>query len=137
MDLPVEIGAGIGQVQIADLALDGQRGLGEAVVVAVREEMLDLEVADASDRSRTSRALRWSWPNRLAVDRPIVVEIDAQRGAAADHVDVVDNCSRPGDALLTVMPPGLRQEGAGAGDVVDIAGVVLVPADQAQRRACR
>ena len=37
VDLPVEIGAGISEVEIADPALDGERGLNEAVVVALRK----------------------------------------------------------------------------------------------------
>ena len=42
----VEIGTGIGQVPIADLALDRQPRLDEAVAAEFGEEMLDLEVAD-------------------------------------------------------------------------------------------
>ena len=135
MDLPVEIGAGISEVEIADPALDGQRRLGEAVVVALREEMLDLEIADARiEAERAVRALVLA--EQAGGGRPMLGEIDAQSGAAAGHVDVVKLFSTRA-SLLTTMPPGLRQEGAGAGDIVDIAGVVLVPADDAQRGACR
>src|SRR4051812_8567200 len=48
VDPSVEIRPGISDVESADPALDGERGLGEAVMVALgAEEMLDLEGAEA------------------------------------------------------------------------------------------
>ena len=89
VDLPDQIGAGIGQVPIADLAFDGERGLKEAVVAPVGEEMLDREVADAGVEAEDAPALL-VLADQAGRGGPIVVEVDAERGPAADHVDVVE-----------------------------------------------
>ena len=63
-------------------------------------------------------------------DRPVLGKLDAQGGAAADHVDVVIILL---DQRVVVDDDAARarQERAGAGDIVHIAGVVRVPGDQA------
>jgi hypothetical protein len=132
IDLPLEIGAGIGDVEAAEPALDGERGLGEAVMAAFGEEVLDLEIPDARVvAEETVRMLVLA--EQARGHRPMLGELDAQSGAAADDVDIVIIVL--GEPIIVDDDAArLRLEGTGAGDIVDIAGVMRVPADDAHRR---
>ena len=129
---PVQIGAGIGHVPIADLALDRQRGLDEAVAAIFGEEMLDLQVADAGIVAEAAMVALF-----LVQDgrrhRPFVVEIDLQRGAAAIGLDVVIVLLDEG-IVVDGDPARLWQEAARSRDIVDEAGIAFVESDDAQRR---
>ena len=69
-------------------------------------------------------------------DRPVVVQIDLEQGAAAPNLGVVVVLL---DELVVVDgdAAGLRQEAARAGHVVDIAGILFIEADDAQRGLLR
>jgi len=64
-------------------------------------------------------------------DRPAVVEVDAEREARAIDIDVV--VVFLGQIVVVVDDPGAWIEPS-ARDVVDVAAVMTVPADQPQRR---
>ncbi len=141
----VEIGARIGQVPIADLALHGHRGEIPIVDILARREIVILQIA----RARIIQELALGV--HMLVDdarrhRPVIVEIDQQRGAAAIIVDVVivllderrivDGERRILDDRVAVgigahrMRPLIGARGIG---IVDIAAVMFVVTDQADR----
>ncbi len=137
VELAIHIGAGIGDVESADLTLDRQSRLIEAVVAVFGEEVLDFEVADrriVTGRTVGARVLRQQGRG----DRPVVVKVDLQRGAAARHIAVVvvllDVLAVVEGQARQVTAIAVAQAGKGAcaRDVVDITGVVFGPADDAQ-----
>ena len=132
-DFAVHIGAGIGDIEVADLALDGERALDPFVVEPLGVELHRLEIAEAGfDPERTVRHLPLA--HDLRGDRPIVVEVDAQRGARAIGVDsVVIILDERG---VVHRDPGGR-EGQAARDIVDIAGVMPVPHHEPRRDVAR
>jgi len=88
VDLALHVGAGISHVEIGDLAFDGQRRLPPFVVVALGVELHRLELAKPrffGERAVGNLALG----HDLRGDRPIVVEVDLERGARAISFDVV------------------------------------------------
>ena len=131
IDIALEMGKGIGQVEIADLALHRQRRLGPAVVGGFGIEVHQFQVAHG--RVVTGAAVGLLvLAHDLRGDGPVVVEVDAQRGARAVGVGLVVIVL--GQRLVVGGDAG-RRIGAGAADVVDIAGVVFFPAHQAHRSA--
>ena len=86
--MTVEEAAGIGQIHIADLAFDGERGQGPAVMRVLGKPMRHGEVADIFFVRKDAISLfvlrHHHWRHG-----PILVEIDAQRSASAVGVDVV------------------------------------------------
>ena len=129
VDLPLHVRSGIGHVEIGDLALDGQRRLPPFVVVFFGIELHRLELAEPrflGERAAGDLALG----HDLRRDRPIIVEVDAQRGARAIGLDVVVILFRQ---VEIVERDARRGEGQRARHVVDIARVLAVPADHARR----
>ena len=133
--LAIEIGARVSHVPVAELALDRQRRLDEAVVAVFGIEVLDLKVADQRIVAVRTVALGLL-VHDLRGYRPVAVELDLERGAAAVDIGVV--VVLLDERGVVDADAGARgQEAAGAGDVVDGAGIALVPADHAQRRGGR
>ena len=137
----IEIGAGIGEVPVPQLALDRQRCLDEAIAAIFGEEVLDLQVAYLRVIPIGAVAARFL-VDRVGRDRPVLVEIDLERGAAAPDVGVVivvlheravvhHHAALAGRARRRRR---LRQEAAAAEHIVDIASIMLVETDQAERR---
>ena len=129
----VEMGERIDEIEVADLALHGQRTLHPAVFLPFRVAVTDLEVADLGVE-RVAAAVVLALAHDRRRDRPVVVEIEFERRART---------AQPGFVIGIVHAAGVVRSdargriGAGAEHVVDIAAVVLVPADHAQRGLLR
>ena len=135
MDLAVEVAARIGQVEITDLALDRQGGEIPFVDVQVGREFVDIEVAGA--RVEAERALGFLvLREQRRGHRPVVVEFDAERDAAAIGVDRVEVLLHEGP-VVDRQVVGRIGVGQGVGPafqrVVDIAAVADIIGHHADR----
>ena len=84
----IEVRIRIDDIEVADLALHGERRLRPAVVEVLGIEVRDLEIADVRiERVDALRVLVLRRDGRR--DRPVLVEIDLERRAPALRVDVV------------------------------------------------
>ncbi len=136
----LEESAGVGQLEVADLAFDRQRRIPPTVLAAfVLEEMLDRQVV--GNGAAVGQILpvllgkdavpAGILPDEHGCDRPALVQVDLERRPRA--------VSRRGVVVL-FRDRGIVQREARARirqcalDVIDVAGVALVPANQPQRR---
>ena len=140
-DGAAEPAAGVGHVPVGDLALDRRRGEVPFVDVEVGREVGDLEIAELRvDQEIPVGPL--VLVDDVGRDAPVVVEGDPQRRAAAIGLDVVEVVldepsvvhgqrviRRRRDERVRVV----ELEGARFQDVVDVAAVLLVEGDQADR----
>ncbi len=130
--MPAHESAGVDQVEIRDLAADGHPRLVPAVLQVFRPEVGDLEVADVGIVGEETVGLL-VLAHQGGLERPVVVQVDLQLGAAAVGVDGVVvvlgqhlvGGAGGGIGAHAVDDSGRRE---GAIDVVDVAGVVLLPA---------
>ena len=141
----LEMRVRVDQVEVADLALHGQGGLNPAVVGVLRIEMREGQVADlriGSDIAVGDRLL----PHDGGADRPVIVDVELQRRASAADVDIVvvvlgGSGAHQGRRLRAAMRIADRDAGgrerARTDFVVDVAGIMFVPTDQANGRAGR
>ena len=128
---------GVDDVEVADLALDGQRRLAPVVQGVVRLEALHGEVAEPRiDREDTVG------PGLLALHdrrhRPLVVEIYLERSARAvgtGRVGVVLSIVARREGVVVHEARDRKHELARL--VVDVARVELLPAHEADRRLVR
>ena len=151
--LAAQMAAGDGEVPIADLALDRQRGLNPFVVAAFGVVLHRLQAARHRGRAFLRKAaVRFlDLSHQRRADRPVVVEFDPEREARAIGVDgVIILFDQVGVVLRDVVAGKVDHRiifavAIGVGvladridarprDIVDIAGVVTIPADEAQRR---
>ncbi len=93
----------------------------------VREIMCRLQVADRRVEGEVAVGVL-HLAHDLRRDRPVVVQIDLERGAAALGLDVVVILLHQ---LRVVERDAGSREGHRAVDVVDVTRILLVPADQA------
>ena len=129
----MEIGGGIGQVEIADLALDGQRRLRELVLAHLGEQPIDLEIADPGIVAEDAVGLEILVHHRRG-DGPVFVQVDLERCAAAIDPLVVE--------VLFLKPAVVDRDvgdracedviAAAPEHIVDVARVLLVEGDPAE-----
>ena len=79
---PVHVGAGIGHVEVADLAFDRQRDLRELVLAGSSRKRCVSRSPRSASMKKTPLVFEF-WCMICRRDGPIVVEVDLQRGAAA------------------------------------------------------
>ena len=125
-----QIRAGVSQIEVADLAFDRERRLNPRIVHVIRKVVLHLQIADRWIVGKVPIGLL-----HLAHDHrqngPTVVQFNLEGGATAFGLDgvvvllhqcrVVENRSGRGESRAAV-------------HIADVAGIVLIPADQANRR---
>ena len=128
---PLQISTRIGQVEIGDLALDGQGNLRKLVLADFREEALRLQVTLVVVLKEDAAGLAVLMQDRWG-HCPIVVEVDLERGPAAIGAQVVKILL---DQIAVVVDE-IGSIGVGVGarsqDIVDIAAVALVEGDAAE-----
>ncbi len=141
VDIALQIGAGVHQIEIADLAFHRERRLIPAIVGILRIEVRDIEGAQLWIFREQPVGLL-PLPHHRRSDRPVVVQVDLQRRAATIRIRIVV-------AALSVRRRGraagrrrtrIRDADAGDGkrnrprDVIDITRIVLGPTDHAHGR---
>ena len=127
IDRAVETGEGVGQVEIADLALHRQRRLGEVVVRLLGIEMRDRQIADAGVETGTAVSAHVLGDDARR-DRPVLVEVDAQRRTHAVGVRIVVILF---DAIAVVDGDARGRERPASEHIIDVTRFVFLPADEA------
>jgi hypothetical protein len=137
VDVAVQAGERVGQVEVADPAFHRQRGLPPAVVRGLRIEVGQRQLAHLRVHGKATLGLLLL-AHEGRGDRPVVVQVHLQRQARAGGVDLVVVLPGAAGVVDGAVAAGVgvpRRERARAVHVVDVAGVVLVPGDQADGRA--
>ncbi len=164
MDGALHVSTRVHEIEVADFPLDRQRRLHERIRRVFRAEMCDQEIADRGvitkksiggqrlthDRRRHGPIVGYIELERraaaLGVDC-VVVLLDVGRiadGAGANGAHRRTRTDDSRDRVLAGRLAGPSREGAhtvldtgvgvGAGHIADITGILLVPADEADRR---
>src|SRR5690606_880498 len=130
--LAPQVATGSDHVPAAELAFDRQRGLDPFVLAVLRIVLDDLQlVVDRRAALLREHAVRLGYlPHHGRADGPALVEVDPERDARAVSIDVVVVLFDEGRVVLG---DARGRIGPAAGDIVDIAGALAVPADDAQR----
>src|SRR5882762_4844686 len=136
--IALDIGARVDQIEITDLAFNGQCPVYEVVIDVVGREMLELQVAQRyaeNGRGEGAEALPLGLlPHEQRGNRPVVVEIDLEGRSRAPDRDVVEVVLRK--ASVVDRNAELRER-AVRKDVIDVAAATLVPPDQSHCGALR
>ena len=88
VDVALQMGGGIHEIQVAELALHGERGLPPRVIRVLGLEVADFQVPEARIGAEGA-VRRLLLAHEAGRDRPGVVQVDPQRRARAVRVDVV------------------------------------------------
>ena len=125
------VAAGVGEVEVADLAGDRQRRLVPLIVVALRAVGGDIEAAE--ERLVPERAVgALLLVGDARTDRPLFVQVELQGKPSAAGADVVVRILAQGRVVARHARGRIHL--LRAGDVVDVAGIPLAEADQADGR---
>ena len=142
--LAIKICTGIRNIKIADFALDGQRRLGKFVLAHFREEAVDFKVTERGIVTEVPVALEVLVQHRRRYG-PVVVEVDLQCSATAVSRRVVevflhkvvvvdaDPVEIAANDIAVAIADRRPAVGPAAGDVVDIARIMLDIAHCAER----
>ena len=140
IDIAVQVVARVGDIERADLALDGETELVPLVLRVFLAEVLHGIGArrEAAEVVAPGAAALLVLHLRGRGDGPVVVELDAQRGARAGGIEGVVVVLREVVVVDREVVGGgadIARIEAGAAEVVDPAGLLGLPTDEAQRRA--